>query len=291
MPSHIISDQLRMRAETLAEALPYLQQFYGSSVVIKYGGSAMLEASLKESVLQDVVLLRLVGMSPVVVHGGGPEISGMMKRLGLEPTFVDGLRVTDGPTMEVVEMVLVGRTNGEIVGALNRLGAAAVGLSGKDANLLVARKLQSAVDLGQVGEVERVNPQIVQSLINQGYVPVVAPVAAGEDGTSYNINADTAAGKLAAALGARKLILLSDVRGVMTDKDDPASLVSTLDAAQARRMIEAGQVESGMIPKVEACIQAVQEGVEKCHIIDGRLPHALLMEILTAVGIGTMITA
>ena len=291
MPSHIISDQVRMRAETLAEALPYLQQFYGSSVVIKYGGSAMLEASLKESVLQDVVLLRLVGMSPVVVHGGGPEISGMMKRLGLEPTFVDGLRVTDGPTMEVVEMVLVGRTNGEIVGALNRLGAAAVGLSGKDANLLVARKLQSAVDLGQVGEVERVNPQIVQSLINQGYVPVVAPVAAGEDGTSYNINADTAAGKLAAALGARKLILLSDVRGVMTDKDDPASLVSTLDAAQARRMIEAGQVESGMIPKVEACIQAVQEGVEKCHIIDGRLPHALLMEILTAVGIGTMITA
>jgi len=291
MPSHIISDQVRMRAETLAEALPYLQQFYGSSVVIKYGGSAMLEASLKESVLQDVVLLRLVGMSPVVVHGGGPEISGLMKRLGLEPTFVDGLRVTDGPTMEVVEMVLVGRTNGEIVGALNRLGAAAVGLSGKDANLLVARKLQSAVDLGQVGEVERVNPQIVQSLINQGYVPVVAPVAAGEDGTSYNINADTAAGKLAAALGARKLILLSDVRGVMTDKDDPASLVSTLDAAQARRMIEAGQVESGMIPKVEACIQAVQEGVEKCHIIDGRLPHALLMEILTAVGIGTMITA
>ena len=289
MPDHTISDELRTRAETLAEALPYLQQFYGSIVVIKYGGSAMLEADLKESVLKDVMLLRLVGMNPVLVHGGGPEISAMMKRLGLEPTFIQGLRVTDAATMDVVEMVLVGHTNREIVGALNRLGARAVGLSGKDANLIIARKLAGEVDLGQVGEVERINPEIVLSLIHQGYVPVVAPVAAGEDGTSYNINADTAAGRLAAALGARKLVLLSDVRGVMTDKADESTLVSTLDAESARRMIAAGQVESGMIPKLEACIQAVERGVEQCHIIDGRLPHALLMELLTSVGIGTMI--
>ena len=289
MPDHTISDELRTRAETLAEALPYLQQFYGSIVVIKYGGSAMLEAELKESVLKDVMLLRLVGMNPVLVHGGGPEISAMMKRLGLEPTFIQGLRVTDAATMDVVEMVLVGHTNREIVGALNRLGARAVGLSGKDANLIIARKLAGEVDLGQVGEVERINPEIVLSLIHQGYVPVVAPVAAGEDGTSYNINADTAAGRLAAALGARKLVLLSDVRGVMTDKADESTLVSTLDAESARRMIAAGQVESGMIPKLEACIQAVEQGVEQCHIIDGRLPHALLMELLTSVGIGTMI--
>lgn len=290
MTDHSISPELRTRAETLAEALPYLQQFHGACVVIKYGGSAMLDPALKESVLQDVVLLRLVGMSPVVVHGGGPEISGMMKRLGLEPTFVQGLRVTDAATMDVVEMVLVGRTNRDIVGAINRHGGKAVGLSGKDANLIVARKLQGEVDLGQVGEVERINPEIIHSLIGQGYVPVVSPVAAGEDGTSYNINADTAAGRLAAALGARKLVLLSDVRGVLTDKNNPDTLVSSLTAKQARAMIEGGSIESGMIPKIEACIQAVGEGVEKCHVIDGRLPHALLMEILTSGGIGTMIT-
>jgi len=291
MSDHTISEQLRTRAETLAEALPYLQQFSGATVVIKYGGAAMLDAGLKEGVLRDVVLLSLVGLHPVLVHGGGPEISGMMKRLGLEPTFIGGLRVTDAATMEVVEMVLVGRTNREIVGTLNRLGARAVGLSGKDAGLITAGKLQGEVDLGQVGEVTDIQPEIVHTLIREHYVPVIAPVAAGNDGTTYNINADTVAGRLAAALGARKLVLLSDVRGVMTDKADESTLVSALDAKQAEAMIAAGTIESGMIPKVEACIGAVRAGVEKCHVIDGRLPHALLMEILTDVGIGTMITA
>jgi acetylglutamate kinase len=242
-------------------------------------------------VLKDVVLLRTVGMNPILVHGGGPEISEMMRRLGKEPETIQGLRVTDDETMRIVEMVLIGSTNQGIVAAINTLGGRAVGLSGKDASLLVARKYQAGgVDLGRVGEVEEVNPAVIEALTAQGYIPVIAPIAVGRDGAAYNVNADHAAGTLAAALKATKLLVLSDVRGVLRDRKDEASLVSTLTAAQAEQMIGDGRIESGMIPKVQGCIAALRGGVPRCHLIDGRLPHALLMEIFTDVGIGTMLT-
>jgi len=282
---------LQQRAGMLIEALPYLREFQGATMVVKYGGSIMLDAALRDMVLNDVVLLRTVGMNPILVHGGGPEISEMMRRLGKEPQTVNGLRVTDDETMRIVEMVLVGSTNQGIVAAINMLDGRAVGLSGKDGSLLVARKYEAeGVDLGRVGEVEEVNPEVVRALTAQGYIPVIAPIAAGRDGGAYNVNADHAAGTLAAALQATKLLVLSDVRGVLRDRKDAASLVSALTAAEAERMIAQGQIESGMIPKVQGCIAALRGGVPRCHLIDGRLPHALLMEIFTDVGIGTMLT-
>ena len=278
------------KAEILLQALPYIRSYYGKTVVVKYGGNAMADEALKESVTKDLVLLRYVGMQPLVVHGGGPEITELMQKVGKEPKFVKGMRVTDAETMEIVEMVLVGKTNKSIVSLINRQGGRAVGLSGKDANLLVARKAAAdGVDLGQVGTITETNTEIAESLIGQGYIPVIASVAVGEQGESYNVNADHVAGELAGALKAAKLVLLTDVQGVYRDFKDKSSLISELTSAEAKKLIDSGKVDGGMIPKLQACITAIEAGVEKAHIIDGTVPHALLMEILTDKGIGTMI--
>lgn len=287
-----LSDSACLRASVLVEALPYLRQFYGKTVVVKYGGNAMTDETLKMQVMQDVALLHYVGIHPVVVHGGGPEISSLMERLGLEPRFVGGLRVTDEATMEVAEMALAGKTNKNIVALLNRQGAPAVGLSGKDADLLVARKLQSSRgDLGLVGEIVEVRPRLLHQLSDGGYVPVVCSVAIGEDGATYNVNADHAAGAVAAALGALKLVILTDVRGLYADPGNQETLISEMDIGRAREMLASGAADKGMIPKLEACIHALEAGVNRCHLIDGRVPHALLMELFTDAGIGTMIKA
>ncbi len=278
------------QAEILVQALPYIQKYSGKTFVIKYGGNAMVDDELRNSVARDVVLLRFVGMKPVLVHGGGPEISDVMKRLGKEPTFVNGLRVTDAETMEIVEMVLTGKTNKGIVSQINQHGGKAVGLSGKDANLFIAEKAKGDVDLGYVGKVTKINPEILHALMEDGYIPVISSVAVGAKGESYNINADHIAGELAAAVGAAKIILLTDVRGIYDDIKDENTLRSTLTVREAQGMIDSGKVSSGMIPKVEAAITAVQGGVERAHIIDGTMKYALLMEIFTDTGIGTMIT-
>jgi len=278
------------QAEILVQALPYIRQYHGKTVVIKYGGNAMTDESLKETVTKDIVLLHYVGMRPVVIHGGGPEITDLMKRVGKEPNFVNGLRVTDAETMELVEMVLAGKTNKSIVSLINRQGGKAVGLSGKDANLLIAKKaMPGGVDIGQVGAISEVNTGIIETLVEEGYIPVIASVAGGEHGESYNVNADHAAGEIAAALDAAKLVILTDVLGVYRDFSDKTSLISELSVAQASELVKSGKVENGMIPKVEACVTAVRGGVEKAHIIDGTIPHALLMELFTDKGIGTMI--
>jgi len=282
--------ELRERAQTLIEALPYLRSYQGQTMVIKYGGAAMVDPALRLEVLKDVVLLRYVGMAPILVHGGGPEISAMMERLGKQAEFVAGLRVSDAETAQIAQMVLVGRTNAEIVSALNSQGGRAVGLNGFDANLLVAeRHLEGGVDIGFVGDIVELHPEIITVLAERGYLPVIAPVAVGRDGATYNVNADHAAAQVAAALKASKLIVLSDVRGVLAHPDDPDSVISELSRAQAHELIEQGRISSGMIPKVKACLEALDGGVARCHIIDGRVPHALLMEIFTDVGIGTMV--
>ncbi|MCS6775476.1 MAG: acetylglutamate kinase [Chloroherpetonaceae bacterium] len=278
------------RAAVLIEALPYLRRFYGKTVVVKYGGNAMIDETLKSQVMQDVCLLHYVGIQPILVHGGGPEISALMRQMGHEPTFVGGLRVTDATTMEIVEMALAGKVNKGIVSLLNRQGVRAVGLSGKDANLIVASKRESEQgDLGFVGDVAQVNTDILHLLVAQGYIPVVSSVAIGPDGESYNVNADHVAGHIAAALGAAKLIILTDVEGLYADVSDRSTLISEMDTAQAATMIRSGAAARGMIPKLEACITALQAGVERAHLIDGRVPHALLIEIFTDTGIGTMI--
>jgi len=279
------------QASILVEALPYIRRYYGKTIVIKYGGAAMVDDRLKEGVCQDVVLMHYVGMRPVLVHGGGPEVSEVMRRLGKEPAFVNGLRVTDAETMEIVEMVLAGKTNKSIVGAINRQGGQAVGLSGKDADLIVAEKARAEVDLGFVGRVRQVNPGILETLAAGGYIPVISTVACGPDGESYNVNADSVAGEMAARLGAEKLILMTDVPGILRDVQDPDSLISAMTAGEAMEMVRSGSASRGMIPKIEACVAAVRGGVERAHIIDGRRPRALLMEIFTDTGIGTMITA
>jgi len=279
------------KASILVEALPYIRRYYGKTIVIKYGGAAMVDDRLKEGVCQDVVLMHYVGMRPVLVHGGGPEVSEVMRRLGKEPAFVNGLRVTDAETMEIVEMVLAGKTNKSIVGAINRQGGQAVGLSGRDADLIVAEKARAEVDLGFVGRVRQVNPGILETLAAGGYIPVISTVACGPDGESYNVNADSVAGEMAARLGAEKLILMTDVPGILRDVQDPDSLISAMTAVEAMEMVRSGSASRGMIPKIEACVAAVRGGVERAHIIDGRRPRALLMEIFTDTGIGTMITA
>ncbi|CCW35969.1 N-acetylglutamate kinase [Chthonomonas calidirosea] len=277
-------------ADVLIEALPYFREFYGKIVVVKYGGNAMIDETLKEQVMQDIALLHYVGIRPILVHGGGPEISALMKQMGYEPTFVGGLRVTDAATMEIVEMVLAGKTNKSIVALLNRQGAQAVGLSGKDANLIVACKMHSPKgDLGYVGEVARVNPGILNLLVERGYIPVVSSVAIGPDGESYNVNADHVAGHIAAAVGAAKLVILTDVEGLYADYNDKSSLIVDMDVARAEEMLRTGAADRGMIPKLEACITAIEGGVPRCHLIDGRKPHALLIEIFTDQGIGTMV--
>jgi len=280
------------RAEILMEALPYIREFRGKTVVIKYGGAAMEQADLKESFALDVILLAFVGIKPVIVHGGGPQIGAMMKRLGKEPTFVGGMRVTDDETVEIVEMVLVGRINKEIVGLINHHGGRAVGLSGKDADLIRARRrahrLPSGeeIDIGLVGSVEHVNVEPIRLLEDNGFVPVIAPVGVGAGGETYNINADLVAGEVAAALGAEKLIHLTDVQGILgTD----GALVSTLARKDAERLMQAGVIDGGMLPKVESSLRALEGGTAKAHIIDGRVPHAILLELFTREGIGTEI--
>ena len=277
------------QAEILIQALPYIKEYAGKTVVVKYGGNAMLDESLKAAAMQDVVLMRYVGINPILVHGGGPEISDAMHRMGKEPHFVGGLRVTDAETMEIVEMVLAGKTNKNIVAHLNQQGALAVGLSGKDANLIVAEKETTKGDIGFVGRVVQINPAIIHTLVAAGYIPVISSVAIGRAGESYNVNADTVAGELAAALGATKLIMMTDVEGIYQDFADKESLIREMSAKDARQLITDGHVDKGMIPKVEACVTALAGGVERAHILDGRLPHALLIETFTAQGIGTMI--
>ncbi|HYB43119.1 MAG TPA: acetylglutamate kinase [Candidatus Methylomirabilis sp.] len=279
-------------AEILIEALPYIRAFRGKTLVIKYGGAAMEQASLKEHFANDVLLLELVGIRPVIVHGGGPQIGALMKRLGKEPRFVGGMRVTDEETVEIVEMVLVGKINKEIVGLINHHGGRAVGLSGKDDNLIRARRRLhrtadgQLVDIGLVGEVEAVNPAPIRLLEEHGFIPVIAPVGVGSNGETYNINADLVAGELAAALAAEKLIHLTDVQGIA---DADGRLVSTLTQADAERLIKAGVIDGGMLPKVESSLRALAGGAQKAHIIDGRVPHAILLELLTREGIGTEI--
>ncbi len=277
------------QAEVLIQALPYIKQYAGKTVVVKYGGAAMLDEALQAAVMQDVVLMRYVGINPVLVHGGGPEISEAMQRMGKEPHFVGGLRVTDAETMEIVEMVLAGKTNKGIVALLNQQGALAVGLSGKDANLIVAERETTKGDIGFVGRVTQINPALLHTLAGAGYIPVLSTVAVGRAGESYNVNADTVAGALAAALGAARLVMLTDVAGIYQDFADKDSLVREMSPQDARQMITDGHVDKGMIPKVEACVAAVKAGVERATIIDGRQPHALLMELFTHEGLGTMI--
>ncbi|MBC8101631.1 MAG: acetylglutamate kinase [Cytophagales bacterium] len=278
-----------LQAEILIQALPYIRQFAGQTMVIKYGGNAMVDENLKRTVMTDIVLMRYVGINPILVHGGGPEVSDAMRRMGKEPSFVDGLRVTDAETMEIVEMVLAGKTNKSIVAHLNTEGAQAVGLSGKDANLMVAVRETERGDIGFVGRIRAINPGIIHTLVAGGYVPVISSVAVGTDGAAYNVNADTAAAAIAVAMGASKLILLTDVEGLFRDFSDKTSLISQLSTAEARELAHTGVIGKGMIPKLEACVDAVEDGVPRAHIIDGRRPHALLIETLTDSGIGTMV--
>ncbi|MEM1392624.1 MAG: acetylglutamate kinase [Cyanobacteria bacterium P01_D01_bin.116] len=276
------------RVKVLSEALPYIQQFAGRTVVVKYGGAAMKDSNLKDKVIRDVVFLSCVGLRPILVHGGGPEINTWLGKIGIEPQFKDGLRVTDAPTMDVVEMVLVGRVNKEIVAKINQAGGNAVGLCGKDGNLITARH-QGQEGIGFVGEVSSVNTEILGTLVESGYIPVVSSVAADDNGQAYNINADTVAGEIAAALGAEKLILLTDTRGILENYKDPSTLIAKVDIKEARDLISKGIVAGGMIPKVTCCVRSLAQGVRAAHIIDGRIPHALLLEIFTDGGIGTMI--
>ncbi len=286
-----------LTARVLVEALPYIQRFADQTILIKYGGSTMVSREVHDAFIKDIVLMRCVGMKPVVVHGGGKAISAMMKRLGKETQFVDGLRVTDLETVEITEMVLKGKVLQEIVAAINLADGNAVGLSGKDGRLFTARKVKSEkkdksgspVDLGYVGEVTKVYPKILEVLDSQGFIPVISPIGGAEDGATYNINADSAAGVLAAALKAKKLILLTDTPGILRSVEDPSSLLDNLSLAEVDRLIDEKVIAGGMLPKVEACRTAIEGGVEKAHIIDGRIPHALLLEVFTDKGVGTVI--
>jgi acetylglutamate kinase len=292
MPVTAPMERLIEKASTLMEALPYIRAFWGKTLVIKYGGSAMEAPHLTEGFARDVILLKFVGINPVIVHGGGPQIDALMKRLGKVPRRVAGMRVTDEETMEIVEMVLVGRINQEIVGLINHHGGRAVGLSGKDGTLIRARRMVhrtpggEEVDLGRVGAVEEVNPEPIRLLSQHGFIPVIAPVGVGAAGESYNINADLVAGDVAAALGAEKLIHLTDVEGIRGPGGD---LISTLSQDEARRLVASGVIEGGMLPKVESALRALEAGTAKAHILDGRVPHAILLEVFTREGVGTEI--
>jgi acetylglutamate kinase len=270
------------RAKVLVEALPYIKRFHGQIVVIKVGGNALEQA--RDETLLDIVLLRYVGMQPVLIHGGGPEITAMSERLGLKAEFKNGLRITDDKTMEVVKMVLTGKVNPDIVGAINRLGGQAVGMSGEDGPCIIAEPL--GPDMGFVGRVTQINREPITALLGRGYIPVIASIGLGYDGHAYNINADTVAAEIALALGAAKMILLTDVAGVLGVDGQVVAVLSTEDA---RNRIEAGEVTGGMIPKLESCLRAL-EGVPLAHIVDGRTPHSLLLELFTEAGIGTMVT-
>ena len=276
------------RAQVLAEALPYIQKYYGKTIVVKYGGNAMISEELRQAVISDIILLHLVGIQVVVVHGGGPEISAMLKKIGKESKFVDGLRYTDAETMEVVQQVLCGKVNKDLVATLNSMGGRALGLFGMDAGLFQAKKLDEKY--GLVGEMVQVDPAIVNDALSDGYIPVVSTVAQGVDGeTAYNINADTAAAKLAVALGAEKLILLTDVRGLLRDPKDESTLLPVVELSKVPGLIKDGVIQGGMIPKVDCCVEAVRSGVKNAIILDGRIPHSILIELLSNEGIGTML--
>ncbi|MEA3466394.1 MAG: acetylglutamate kinase [Thermodesulfobacteriota bacterium] len=285
------------KANILIEALPYIQRFSNKTVVIKYGGNAMVEEHLKEGFANDIILLKLIGINPVIVHGGGPQIGKVLEDMGRETDFIQGMRVTDSATMNVVEMVLGGKVNKEIVGNINLFGGKAVGLSGKDGNLITAKKMEmqrinpdtltpEIIDVGMVGEVVSINPEVISVLEESSFIPVIAPIGVGVNGETYNINADLVAGRVAGALGAEKLILLTDIEGV---KDKQGQLISTIDVADVAGFIEDETIGGGMIPKVNCCVDAVNEGVKKAHIIDGRMEHACLLEMFTDLGIGTAV--
>ncbi len=289
------------KARTLIEALPYIRSFYGKTVVIKYGGHAMVDGTLKEKFVLDVILMKYVGINPVIVHGGGPQISRIMDRMGIEATFVQGQRVTDDETMSVVEMVLVGTVNKEIVGLINRHGGRAVGLSGRDGDLIQANRMQiykysgderppEIIDIGRVGKVARVDTGVLRALETNGFIPVIAPVGVGPDGQAYNINADLVAGAVAGELEAEKLILLTDVNGVMREGPSGPELIRSMKRDAVQAAMEDGTVTGGMIPKLKACLKALEQGVSKAHIVDGRREHAILLELFTDRGVGTEIT-
>ncbi|WP_038055538.1 acetylglutamate kinase [Thermodesulfobacterium hydrogeniphilum] len=285
------------KARILISALPYFREFYNKIMVIKYGGHAMVDENLKSAFAQDIVLMKYVGIQPIIVHGGGPQINKVMEKMGLRPVFIEGQRVTDEETMSVVEMVLVGTVNKNIVSLINKAGGKAVGLSGRDGDLIVAEKMHiykysgedrppEIIDIGRVGKVKEVNPQVLYTLIERGFIPVIAPVGIGPDGEAYNINADLVAGALAGALSAEKLIYLSDVEGV---KDEKGKLISTLYLDEIENLIEKGIAKGGMIPKLKSARKALLAGVKKTHIIDGRIPHSLIIELFTDEGLGTQI--
>ncbi len=279
------------RAQVLVEALPYIQTYYQKTIVVKYGGNAMISDDLRKAVISDIILLKLVGINVVVVHGGGPEISAMLKKTGKESKFVNGLRYTDEETMDIVQMVLCGKVNKDLVATLNRAGGSAVGLCGLDGGMMKAKhRLDGGVDYGLVGEVVSVDPKPITDVIADGFIPVISTVAQGVDAeTSYNINADTAAAKIAIAMGAEKLILLTDVRGLLRDKDDESTLISQVRVSEVPVLVKDGVISGGMIPKVDCCVEAVRSGVHRTHILDGRIPHSILIEVLSQAGIGTMI--
>jgi acetylglutamate kinase len=285
------------KANILVEALPYMRRFFNRTIVIKYGGHAMVDDDLKENFARDVLLMKYIGINPVVVHGGGPQIGSVLKKLGKESQFIQGMRVTDEETMDIVEMVLVGKVNKEIVGLINRHGGKAVGLSGKDANMIRAEKYYLSdekakdtppeiIDIGLVGKVKEVNASVINTLIADGAIPVIAPTGIGENGETYNINADLVAGAVAAALSAEKLILLTDVHGVLNNKNE---LIHTMDDRMAKGLIENGTISGGMYPKIKCCLKALRSGVHKTHILDGRVKHTILLEMFTDQGIGTEI--
>ncbi len=290
-------DKIIEKANVLMEALPWIKRFYGKTLVIKYGGNAMVEERLKEGFARDIILMKYIGLNPVVVHGGGPQIGKVLEAMKIESRFVQGMRVTDSATMDVVEMVLGGKVNKEIVSNINNYGGKAVGITGKDGGLIRARKLEMTqvnpetltpeiIDIGMVGEVEEVNPKIIEALENNSFIPVIAPIGCDLDGRTYNINADLVAGKIAGALKAEKLILLTDIEGV---KDKEGKLISTIDIQRVPDLINDGTISGGMIPKLNCCVDAIEEGVTKTHIIDGRMEHACLLEIFTDKGIGTAV--
>ena len=276
------------RAQVLAEALPYIQTYYGKTVVVKYGGNAMISEALRQAVISDIILLHLVGIRVVVVHGGGPEITDMLRKIGKTSRFVDGLRYTDEETMDIVQQVLCGKVNKNLVATLNRMGGKAIGLCGMDAGLFQAKMLDEKY--GLVGEITQVDPRLVVDALEDGYIPVVSTVAQGVDAdTAYNINADTAAAKLAVALGAEKLILLTDVRGLLRDPGDEGTLLRVVELSRVPGLIKDGVIQGGMIPKVDCCVEAVRSGGKRTHILDGRIPHSILIELLSDEGIGTML--
>ena len=294
MHSNNLKESMR-KADILLEVLPYIRRFYGKTIVIKYGGHAMVDENLKQMFAINIVMMKYIGINPVIVHGGGPQISVLLKKLGKESKFVQGMRVTDEETMDIVEMVLVGKLNKQIVGLINNHGGRAVGLSGKDGNIIEAEKYflsddkakdipPEIIDIGLVGKVQKINPGLILSLVRDGFIPVIAPTGAGDKGETYNINADVVAGEVASALGAEKLVLLTDVEGIL---DKKKRLIHSINAAEAGELIEDGTIEGGMYPKVKCCLKALRGGVGKTHIIDGRLDHAVLLEIFTDKGIGT----